>query len=131
MVVRRWCRLERASFARRLAFPSGDQPGLLEHPPNARGADSHHIRVQHHEGQSSIAFQGMFLVEADDGLLFPRREPEIPGDPTVVFIDAPVALSPVVELAGTHTHPTNKSPAPDLGLSRPTPPEIPPYLPHT
>jgi hypothetical protein len=36
------------------------------------GADGHNIGVQHHERQSSIAFQGMFPVEADDGLLLPR-----------------------------------------------------------
>src|SRR5260370_37805420 len=72
----------------------------------------------------------MFLVETDDGLLFPRRQPAIPGNPTVVFIDAPVALSPLVELAGTHTQPVDKSSRADLGLFRPTPDEIPDYVPH-
>ena len=48
-------------------------------------------------------------MEADDRLLLPRRESEIPRNPTVVFMDAPVALSPVVELAGTHTQPVEES----------------------
>jgi len=83
--------------------------GLPEHSPNAGGTDGHHIGLQHHERQSSIAFQGMFPVEADDGLLLPRCEPEITGNPTVVLIDAPVAFSPGVELAGPHTQPVDES----------------------
>jgi len=70
------------------AYPSiVEQPGLPEYAPNAEGP-RHHIRVQHHERQSSIAFQGMFLVEADDGLLFPWCQPEIPGNQPL-FIHAP------------------------------------------
>jgi len=45
-----------------LPFHRESNPACWSTRPNARGADSHHIRVQHHEGQSSIAFQGMFLV---------------------------------------------------------------------
>jgi len=41
----------------------------------------------------------MFPEEVDDGLLLPRCRPEITGNPTVVLMDAPRALSPVVELA--------------------------------
>jgi len=37
-------------------------------------------------------------METDDGLLLPRLQPEITGNPAVVFIDAPVALSPVENL---------------------------------
>src|ERR1700686_2726032 len=66
----------------------------------------------------------MFLVEADDVLLLPRRQPEIAGNPAVVFIDAPIALSPVVELAGTHSQPTDESSSADLGFFRPAPDEI-------
>ena len=63
-------------------------------------------------------------MEVDDGLLFPRREPEIPGNPTVVFIDTSVALSPVLELAGPYAQPVDESSGADLGLFRPTPDEI-------
>jgi hypothetical protein len=90
----------------------------LEYAPNAGGAHGHHVRVQHHERQSPIAFQGMFPVKADDGLLLPRRQPEITGNPAVVFIDAPVALSPVVELADPPAQPTDESSGADLGRRR-------------
>src|SRR5450759_2076683 len=64
--------LEACAFARRLALPAREQSGLPEYAPNARWADGHNVRVQHHECQSSIAFQGMLPVEADDGSLLPR-----------------------------------------------------------
>src|SRR5712671_3206460 len=115
MVRMRWL-LETAPLARRVSLPSGEQSGLLEHPPNAGGADGHNIGVQHHERQSSITFQGMFPVEVDDGLLFPRCQPEITGNPTVVLIDAPIAFSPVVELAGSHAQPVDESSGADLGF---------------
>src|SRR5438132_14156079 len=66
----------------------------------------------------------MFQVKADDGLLFPRLQPEITGNPTVVFIEAPVAASPVVELAGPHAQPVDESSGADLGFFRPAPDEI-------
>ena len=44
-----------------------------------------------------------------DGTVQARREPEITRNPTVVFIAAPVALSPVVELAGLHAQPVDES----------------------
>src|ERR1035437_9271888 len=72
----------------------------------------------------------MLPMEVEDGLLLPRRQPEIPGNPTVVFIHAPVALSPVVELAGPHAQPVDESSGADLGLFRPTPNEIHHQVPH-
>src|SRR5205807_9321166 len=72
----------------------------------------------------------MFQVKADDGLLFPRLQPEITGNPTVVFIDAPVAASPVVELAGPHAQPVDESSGAELGSFRPAPDEIHHQVPH-
>src|ERR1700730_3017753 len=72
----------------------------------------------------------MFPVEVDDGPLFPRREPEITGNPTVVFIDAPIPLSPVVELAGAYAQPVDESSGTDLGFFRPAPDEIHHQVPH-
>jgi hypothetical protein len=73
-----------------MAYPSLERATrLLQYPPNAGGADGHDVSVQHNEGQSPIAFQEMFQVEADDGLLLPRRKPEITRNPTVVFVDVP------------------------------------------
>ena len=88
-----------------LAFPSRQQSRLLQHPPYARRTHRHHIGIQHHERQPPIAFQRILQMETDDGFLLPRLQPEIPGNPTVVLIDSPVALPPVVELAGGHAQP--------------------------
>ena len=38
------------------------------------------------------------------------------GFPAIVFIDAPAALSPIVELAGPYTQPVDESPGADLGF---------------
>jgi hypothetical protein len=48
--------------------------------------------------------QGLFPVEVDDDPLLPRREPEISGNPAVVFIDAPVTLSPVLKSSSQAGH---------------------------
>src|SRR6266478_7565084 len=129
LVGMRWL-LETSTLARRLTLPSREQPGLLEYAPNAGGADRHDVSVQHHKRQSPIAFQRMFSVEADDRLLLPRRQPKIAGNPTVVFIDASVALSPVVELAGAHAQPVDESSGADLRLFRPAPDKIHHQVPH-
>src|ERR1035438_3355197 len=52
------------------------------------------------------------------------------GNLTVVFIDAPVALSPVIELAGPYAQPVDEASGADLGLFRPTPDEIHHQVPH-
>src|SRR5215471_46835 len=93
MLVRVGWLLEAGSFARRFALPSGEQPRLLKNPPNTRGADGHDVRVQHHERQPPVAFQGMVPVIADDGLFLPRLQPEIPGHPTVVLIHPSIAFA--------------------------------------
>ena len=118
------------SFARRLTLPSRKQPGLPQHSPNARGAHRHHICIQHHERQSPIAFQGMLVVESDDRLLLPRRNPEIPRNPAVVFIDPTVTFLPVVEFAGSHSQPVDESSDADLGPLRPASDEIYDQVPH-
>src|SRR6267142_3538830 len=69
-------------------------------------------------------------MEADDGFLLPRLQPEISGDPTVVLIHSSIALPPVVELAHGHAQPRNESPHADLGLLRPAPDEIHHLIPH-
>jgi hypothetical protein len=103
---------------------------LLQHPPNARGTDSHNVSVEHHERQPPITFQWILQMEIDDRFFFPPLQPEIAGNPTVVFIDTTVALSPVIELTGGHAQPMNESPDADLGPLRPAPDEIHYLVPH-
>src|SRR5215470_1088163 len=69
-------------------------------------------------------------MEPNDRFFLPRLQPKITGNPTIVFIDAPVALSPVVKLAGSHAQPVDKSPGTDLGLLRPASDEIHHLIPH-
>jgi hypothetical protein len=92
--------LEPRTLARRLSLPSREQSGSLQYPPNAGRTHGHNVRIQHHERQPPITFQRILQMETDDRFFLPRLQPEITGNPTIVFIDAPVALSPVVELAG-------------------------------
>ena len=69
-------------------------------------------------------------MEIDDRFLLPGLQPEIAGNPTVVFVDTPVALTPVVELAGGDSQPMNESSDTDLGPLRPLPDEIHHLVPH-
>src|SRR5712672_3600813 len=63
-------------------------------------------------------------MEPDDGLLLPRLQPEIPGNPAVVLVHFAVAFPPVRELAGGDVEPLNEPPGADLGPLRPAPDEI-------
>src|ERR1022692_3622924 len=101
--------LEAGPLARRFGLPPGQEPCLLQHPPNARRTDCHNISVEHHERQPPITFQRILQMEIDDRFFFPQLQPEITGNPTVVLVDAPVALPPVIELTGGHAQPMNES----------------------
>jgi hypothetical protein len=68
--------------------------------------------IQHHEREPPVTLQRILQMEIDDGLLLLVFQPKVPGNPTVVFVDAAVAFSPIVELAAAQpNHPTNR-PAP-------------------
>src|SRR5271169_6706161 len=69
-------------------------------------------------------------MEADDGFLLPRLQPEISGHPTVVLIHSPIALPPVVKLARGDAQPMNESAGADLSLLRPAPDKIYYLIPH-
>jgi hypothetical protein len=63
-------------------------------------------------------------MERNDRLLLPILQPELPGNPAVVLVDAPVTLAPAVELAGCDVEPPDEPPGADLSLFRPAPDEI-------
>jgi len=56
-----------------------------------------------------------------DRFFFARLQPEVTGNQTVVLVDAPVPLPPVVELAGGYAQPIDKPSDTDLSLLRPAP----------
>src|SRR5208283_5447937 len=122
--------LKTGPLARRLSLPPREQSGSLQHPPNAGGTHGHNVGIQHHERQPPISFQRILQMESDDCLFLPRLPPESTVNPTIVLIHAPVALSPVVELAGPHAHPADLAPGADLRLFRPAPDEIHHLVPH-
>ena len=74
-------------------------PSSFEDSIRGTGADSHNVFVEHHECQSSIAFQGMLVVVVDNGFLFPFFDPPIARYLAVVFIRLAVAMLPAVILA--------------------------------
>src|SRR5712692_2140946 len=94
------------------------------HPPDAGRTRRHNVRVEHHKRQPPVAFQRVLQMEADNGLLLPILQPEIPGNPAVVLVHLAVAFPPVVELAGGHMEPHDEPPGADLGLLAPAPDEI-------
>jgi hypothetical protein len=70
----------------------------------------HNAGVQHHERQSPAAIQRVLQMEADDGLLLPILQPEIPGNPAVVLVHLAIAFPPVVRPAGDHVEPSGEAP---------------------
>ena len=116
--------LEARALLRRLSVPLRQQSRLPQHPPDTGRTHRHNVGVQHHKRQPPIALQRILQMEIDDGLLFPIFQPKVPGNPTVVFVDAALAFSPIVELAGSDVEPHDKPPGADLGLFRPAPDEI-------
>ena len=64
-----------------------------------RRADGHHIVIEHHERQPPIAFEGMFVVEVEDGLFLPIFQSLVPRHLGIVIVDLSVAAFSIVELA--------------------------------
>jgi hypothetical protein len=48
----------------------------------------------------------MFVVKAEDGLFFPILQPVIARDPTVVFVDLSIPLSPAVKRPLGYAYPS-------------------------
>ena len=83
------------------------------------GASRDHIGIEHHEGQTAVAFLRVFVVKIDDGLLFPIFEPPIAWNPAVVLVDLAVPLPSVVKLALSDAQPGDKLLGWDLRPIRP------------
>src|SRR6266853_1253565 len=108
VLVRSQRLLKTLPLVRRLAFPARQAARLMKDSPDTRGTHRHHVGVQHHEGQPTIAFQREAVVEIDDRSLLPLFQPEVARDPAVVFVHLAVAGAPVVELAGGHAQPAHE-----------------------
>jgi hypothetical protein len=100
------------------------QPNVPEHAIEAGGADGDDIRVEHREGESAVAFEGMVPVEHEDGHLLPGLQPPVAWQQGIVLVGQPVASLPVVELAGRDPEPGDEPGDGDLGSVRPSPDEV-------
>ena len=99
-----WCgrkRLHEACpFLGRRRPPSIEASGILEHAVSTGRTDGDDVVIEHHERQPAVAFQGMAVMEVEDGLLLPGLQPIVAGHLSVVLVDLAIAFFPVVELAG-------------------------------
>src|ERR1700746_2296850 len=108
--------LEPNPLAGRFPFPARQQSRASQHPPNTGRTYRHHLGIEHHESQPSIALQRMLPMELDNRSFLPVLQPEVPRDPAVVFVHPPITLPPVVELAGPNSQPSDESGNADLAL---------------
>jgi len=111
--------LKALTFERGLGVVVPHQPSIVEHPVDAGGTDGDDIGVEHHEGKSAVAFQGMPGVKVEDGLFLPGFQPPIAGDQRVVLVGQPVARTPVIELARGDSQPRDEPLNGNLRASRP------------
>src|SRR6266568_887418 len=100
-------------------FPVVQQTSLGQHPVHARRADGHQVGIQHHKRQPPVAFQGILLMEADDGLFLPVFQPVIARGPYVMLVDFAVAFFPVEKLAARQAGPGQQPPERNLSLLGP------------
>ena len=61
--------------------------------------------IEHHEGESAIAFEWILAGEGADFFLFVVGEPVVAWDPGVVLVDFAEAVLPVVEFTGAVADP--------------------------
>jgi len=103
---------------------SGQQPLGFKNPVNAGRAASDFVGVEHHEGETTVAFERVGAGEGTDTQLFVVGEPVVTRNPGVVFVDLPEAQFPIMELAGSDADPRKEATDGDLRLVAPVPDEI-------
>jgi len=87
--------------------PAVQPPRAGEDPIGRRGADRHHVVVQHHERQAAIPLERMPIEVVDDGLPFGLLKPVIPRHQGVVLVGLAVALPPVKNLPAGDPQPAH------------------------
>ena len=99
--------------------PTVQTPCILENSIGGAWADGDYIVVKHHECQSSVAFEWVFVVEVKNRKLFPFFEPPVPGYFAVMAVDLSVAFEPCVVLARGEFCPLEQVFAWQFGTLRP------------
>lgn len=116
--------LKTRSLLRRGGLPRTQKPFLVQYSPHRGRAYRNHVRIQHHEGQPSVTFQGILMVESNYRFPFPVFNPEISWNLSIVLVDHAESGSPVVKLAPGDPQPKDKTHDCDLRLLRPSVDEI-------
>lgn len=111
--------LKTRAFLGRFAVVRTNQGRLFEHAIDAGRADGDDVLVEHHEGQTAVAFEGILSLKVDDGLFLPVLKPAVAGHVGVVFVGQAVAAPPVMKLAGGQAQPGEESRGGDLGTIGP------------
>ena len=96
-------------------------PCILENSIRGAWAHGDDVVVKHHECQSSVAFEWVFVVEVKNRLLFPFFEPPVPWYFAVMAVDLSIAFEPCVVLARGEFCPLEQFFAWQFGTLRPVP----------
>src|SRR5437764_508214 len=75
-------------------------------------------------GRSPVPFQGVAVVEGEDRGLLPLLQPEVAGDASVMLVRCPQPSCPAVELAPSHSQPSDQPPEGQARASRPVVDEL-------
>lgn len=98
--------------------PAAQPPGRFQDAIDGGRAHGDHVRIEHHEGQTTIAIEGVRLVEVEDGLPLRLGDPVIARDTPVVGVHGPIAIAPAVELHWRHSQPVEDPAHPQFGAHR-------------
>jgi hypothetical protein len=66
------------AFFRRFGIPSTKQTGSTQHTIGRRGAHTNDVLIEHHKAEPSVAFEGVLLIEVQNGLSLPWFDPILP-----------------------------------------------------
>lgn len=100
------------------------QSCAAEHAVGTRGAHGDDIGVEHHEGESAVAFQAMGGMDLQEVSLLPGFELPDAGDQRVLRVGQSEVRPPVVELAGGNAEPGDEPLEENLGAFGPEPHEL-------
>lgn len=64
--------------------------------------------MEHHEGQTSVTFQWMAFMVIENRLLLPILQAPVARDLTIVFVGLPIAIFPLMVLAGGKPQPVEQ-----------------------
>ncbi len=110
---------EAGALLGRFGRRTGEKSGGFEDAVDGGGAAGGDIGVEHHEGESAIAFERVGAGKGVDAFLFVVAEPVVAGDEGVVLVDLAEAFLPVVEFAGGDAGPGKEATSGNVRLVAP------------